>query len=187
MTSETKTSKNQQIIISGLGGQGVLFITKLLAGAAMAQGLPVLTSETHGMAQRGGNVISYLKIGDFSGPLIRPGRADALIALKAESFDHHNYFLKPEGLAAVNSPAAIDFPEARVAVADASAAAEKAGNERSENIVMLGFFIAASASGFFSLDNLAWAVRDKFNGKDAVSSGLIELMKLGFKLYEKDV
>jgi indolepyruvate ferredoxin oxidoreductase beta subunit len=71
------TSKHQQLIISGLGGQGVLFITKLLAGAAMAEDLPVFTSETHGMAQRGGNVISYLKIGDFSGPLIRPGRPTA--------------------------------------------------------------------------------------------------------------
>ncbi len=184
MTVSNQPSQNQQIIISGLGGQGVLFITKLLAGAAMAEGLPVLTSETHGMAQRGGNVISYLKIGDFSAPLIRPGQADGLIALKTESFDHHNYFLKPEGIAAVNSPCPIVFSGAKVVAADATAAAEKSGNARSENVVMLGFFIAAMAGRLFSLDSLAQSVRNKFKGKDAVSSGLIDLMESGFKLYE---
>ncbi|MCX5883025.1 MAG: 2-oxoacid:acceptor oxidoreductase family protein, partial [Deltaproteobacteria bacterium] len=49
----------QQIIISGVGGQGVLFVTRLLAEAAMMKGYPVLTSETHGMAQRGGTVVSH--------------------------------------------------------------------------------------------------------------------------------
>jgi len=68
----------QQIVISGVGGQGVLFITGLLADAAIDKGLPVFTSETHGMAQRGGTVISHLKVGDFSSPLIRPGHADGL-------------------------------------------------------------------------------------------------------------
>jgi indolepyruvate ferredoxin oxidoreductase beta subunit len=56
----------QQILISGVGGQGVLFITILLAEAAINKGLPVFTSETHGMAQRGGTVVSHLKVGNFS-------------------------------------------------------------------------------------------------------------------------
>ena len=60
--------ENQQLIISGVGGQGVLFITRLLAEAAIAGGLPVLSSETHGMAQRGGIVVSHLKVGGFAGP-----------------------------------------------------------------------------------------------------------------------
>ena len=67
------TAFKQQIVISGVGGQGVLFVTRLLAEAAIARGLPVLTSETHGMAQRGGSVVSHLKVGDFSSPLIRSG------------------------------------------------------------------------------------------------------------------
>jgi indolepyruvate ferredoxin oxidoreductase beta subunit len=50
----------QQIIISGVGGQGVLFVTRLLAEAAIKKGLAVFTSETHGMAQRGGTVLSHL-------------------------------------------------------------------------------------------------------------------------------
>jgi len=52
-------SVKQQVIISGVGGQGVLFVTRLLAEAAINKGLPVFTSETHGMAQRGGTVLFY--------------------------------------------------------------------------------------------------------------------------------
>src|SRR5512138_1009352 len=75
----------QQLIISGVGGQGILFITRLLAETAIAKGLPVLTSETHGMPPRGGIVVSHLKVGGFASPLVRPGRADGLLALKAET------------------------------------------------------------------------------------------------------
>jgi len=55
----------QQIIISGLGGQGVLFVTRILAQAGMEMGLDVLTSETHGMAMRGGTVLAHVKVGGF--------------------------------------------------------------------------------------------------------------------------
>ena len=58
----------QQIIVSGLGGQGALTLTRLLAEAAAAMGLAVITSETHGMAQRGGTVISMIKVGPFGVP-----------------------------------------------------------------------------------------------------------------------
>ena len=84
----------QQIIISGVGGQGVLFVTRLLAEAAINKGLPVFTSETHGMAQRGGTVLSHFKVGDFSSPLIRPFQADILVLLKAENLKQHGSFLK---------------------------------------------------------------------------------------------
>lgn len=180
-------SNNQQIIISGLGGQGVLFITKLLAGAAMADDLPVLTSETHGMAQRGGNVISYLKIGEFSGPLIRPATADTLIALKTESFAHHAYFLKPGGLAVVNSPDPVEDDRYRILSADATALAEKAGNVRSENIAMLGFFLGAMTDDthLFNPDTLARMVKEKFQAKPAVAANVLSLLEAGMQLYPK--
>lgn len=180
-------SNNQQIIISGLGGQGVLFITKLLAGAAMADNLPVLTSETHGMAQRGGNVISYLKIGDFSGPLIRPATADALIALKAESFVHHSYFLKPGGLAIVNSPDSVEDDRYRVFFGNATALAEEAGNVRSLNVAMLGFFLGAvkNDTNVFNPDSLARMIKDNFQAKPAVAANVLSLLESGMQLYEK--
>ena len=77
-----KTIK-QQILISGVGGQGVLFVTGLLAEAAINKGLPVFTSETHGMAQRGGSVTSHVRCGRkvFS-PLIPEGQADVLMGFE---------------------------------------------------------------------------------------------------------
>ena len=99
MSKEVK----QQILISGVGGQGVLFVTGLLAEAAINKGFPVFTSETHGMAQRGGTVVSHFKVGDFSSPLIRPFLADRLLVLKDVNIAQHGSFLKKTGWAVVNS------------------------------------------------------------------------------------
>ena len=95
--------RNQQLIISGVGGQGILFITRLLAETAIEKGFHVLTSETHGMAQRGGIVISHLKIGGFSSPLVRPGQADGLLALKPETVPLHRHFLNADGWIVANA------------------------------------------------------------------------------------
>ncbi len=69
------------MILSGLGGQGILFMTKVLAHAAISKGINVIGAETHGMAQRGGSVISHLRIGDVRGSLIKAGSAHYLISL----------------------------------------------------------------------------------------------------------
>jgi indolepyruvate ferredoxin oxidoreductase beta subunit len=99
----------QQIVISGLGGQGALTLTRLLAEAAMALGLPVITSETHGMAQRGGTVISMVKVGPFKGPLIPLGEADVGLFLHAGNLPVHRPYLKEGGLLLVNTPAQGDY------------------------------------------------------------------------------
>ena len=176
--------KNCQIIISGLGGQGVLFITKLFAGAAMAKDLGVKTSETHGMAQRGGNVISYVKIGNFSSPMIRPGQADGMIALKEESFYHHNYFLKPDGICVVNSDKTPESKGVNVYAADALAIAAKQDSAGSLNLVMLGFFLAAtdSINGLITMADMAEAVKEKFRNKDQVAAGIINMIEAGASL-----
>lgn len=127
----------QQIVISGLGGQGVLFVTRLLAEAAIEAGLPVFTSETHGMAQRGGTVVSHLKVGSFASPLIRPGQADGLICLKAENIAAHGPFLHPGGWTVVNGEA--DGP----GNLDADRIACDLGDARAVNLVVLGFALAA--------------------------------------------
>ena len=138
------TVSNQcRLVISGVGGQGVLFITGLLAQAAIQRGLRVMTSETHGMAQRGGTVISHLKIGDFRSPLIRPGNADALIALKAENLAQHGYFIKPGGLAVANAPdGAPQVSGFSVCSVNADAIANTSGDLRSVNLVVLGVAMA---------------------------------------------
>ena len=71
------------IMIAGVGGQGTVLASKLIAAAAMKQGFDVRTTETIGMAQRGGGVVSHIRMGEniFS-PLIPPGKADVLIAFE---------------------------------------------------------------------------------------------------------
>ncbi|MCJ7684480.1 MAG: 2-oxoacid:acceptor oxidoreductase family protein, partial [Desulfobacteraceae bacterium] len=72
--------ENINFVLSGLGGQGILFMTKLLARSAVNKGLKILVAETHGMAQRGGSVVSHLRVGDVKGSLVRAGSAHILLA-----------------------------------------------------------------------------------------------------------
>jgi len=138
----------QQIVISGTGGQGVLFVTRVVAEAALRDGHPVLTSETHGMAMRGGTVISHVKIGDFRSPLIRRGQADIGLFLAGENLPVHGVYLKPEGRAFVNALGAGDGD-----ALDAAAVAGALGNIVVLNLVLLGF-AARSGSLFCGADVL---------------------------------
>ena len=142
--------RQQQLIISGLGGQGVLFITRLLAEAAIRKGYPVFTAETHGMAQRGGTVISHLKVGSFTSPMIRPGQADGLLSLKEETLGQHGFYLKKTGWAVVNCRR---HPQMRIAgplfCADADAVACRLRIPRSVNLVLLGFALAWEEKALF--------------------------------------
>lgn len=150
----------QQIVVSGLGGQGVLFVSRLLAETALDMGYSALLSETHGMAQRGGNVISHLKIWrsgsgsaaanaggarnadarrGFTSPLVRPGMADVFISLHPDALLVHGHFLKPGGTAFCNTP----NPEGGSSI-DATGIALRLGSPVSANLVLLGF---AAGSG----------------------------------------
>ncbi len=138
-----KTHQESQIVISGVGGQGVLFVTRLLAEAAIMKNLPVFTSETHGMAQRGGTVISHLKVGRFSSPLIRPGHAQGLISLKAEGLEQHGDYVKPGGWMAVNSSNPPKSTSNTVLCGiDADRLAQDLNDPKSLNLVMLGFTLS---------------------------------------------
>jgi indolepyruvate ferredoxin oxidoreductase, beta subunit len=99
----------QQIIVSGLGGQGAVTLTRLLAEAALVLGLPVITSETHGMAQRGGSVISMVKVGPYRGPLVPAGAADLGLFLHEKNLAVHRHFVKPQGTVVVNGAEAGDY------------------------------------------------------------------------------
>jgi indolepyruvate ferredoxin oxidoreductase beta subunit len=157
----------QQIIISGVGGQGILFVTKLLAETALESGLSVLISETHGMAQRGGNVISHLKVSKrepgvgaepFVSPLIRPGRADLLLALHPDGEALHRYYLKDSG-AIISNRTACESPTCL----DADRIAMDLGSPVSANLVLLGF-AAGSKSLFCSPEQLR-ATLERLGGK----------------------
>ncbi len=84
-------------------------LTRLIAEAALALGLSVLTSETHGMAQRGGTVISMVKVGNFRGPLIPAGAADLGLILHENNLAVHRHYLKPGGAMIVNGTTSGDY------------------------------------------------------------------------------
>ena len=170
---------SQQLIISGLGGQGILFITRLLAETAIAKGLAVLTSETHGMAQRGGIVISHLKIGDFASPLLRPGHADGLIALKPENVGLHRSFLKPGGWIAANSgaPLAPDG-ERQAATVDADAISLRLGNPQAVNLIVLGRALSTGMLVCSRLE-LEQVVRGTLEHKPSLLAGALAALDAG--------
>ncbi len=172
----------QQLIISGVGGQGILFITRLLADVAIAQGLSVLTSETHGMAQRGGIVISHLKIGAFSSPLVRPGQADGLLSLKVETVALHRHFLRPDSWIVANSlPTQIVETGHTVATVDADAAALSLGNPQAVNLIVLGRALAEPGLIFCSHEQVEAAIRLKLTAKPKLLDGALAALAAGLR------
>jgi indolepyruvate ferredoxin oxidoreductase beta subunit len=146
------------ILIGGVGGQGVLLTSKIIAEAALLQGLDVKQSEVHGMAQRGGSVLSQVRFGDkvFS-PIVPEGEADLLIGFEPLETARYLHFLKDSGIVIYNtrpigtigvSIGAEKYPsdihetiKKRVRSAlpfDATQLAVTAGDKRTLNLVMLG-------------------------------------------------
>lgn len=139
-------------IISGLGGQGILFMTRVLAGAALDRGYAVMGAETHGMAQRGGSVISHLRLGRVRSSLVRTGCAHFMLSLDATESCRNLPFVAEKGRLFSNT-SGVDFPppalhaylaKQRIAVYTAPAAdmALALNAPMSTNLALLGFFSA---------------------------------------------
>ena len=96
-------SINKNIVLCGVGGQGTVLASKLIAAAAMEKGLRVMSAETIGMAQRGGNVFSNLRIGDsMYAPLLRSGQADVILGFEPGETVRMLHYLKPGGTVITN-------------------------------------------------------------------------------------
>ena len=162
-----------QIVIAGIGGQGVLFGAKVFTELARKRGFAVLGSENHGMSQRGGSVTSHLRIGEFHGPLVSEGNADMLFALDCLEAHRNLPFLRAANghggaLCLVSAPSGDAFPDARVAPAlrqrgieihtcAAEATALEMGDPLAANLLLLGF--AARLEAFpFKFDEVCEAV-----------------------------
>jgi indolepyruvate ferredoxin oxidoreductase beta subunit len=91
-----------QYIIVGIGGQGILFTSKVLGKIAIDKGLSVIGNEVHGMAQRGGSVISHFKVGDYKSPLVKEGEADIVMAFDQSEGIRNLAFLRKKGTLLVN-------------------------------------------------------------------------------------
>ena len=146
------------VLIVGVGGQGTLFAGKVIGEVAEKSGLSVKQSEVHGMAQRGGSVVTYVRIGDqVISPLIEKGEADLIVAFEQLEALRWIGFLKPNGLVIVNeqkiSPMPVIIGAAKYPAdvfdrmdragvqtvrVDAPAIAAQSGNPNAVNIVLLG-------------------------------------------------
>ena len=95
---------NQDVLICGIGGQGTVLASKIIAAAAMEDGYAVHSAETIGMAQRGGSVTSHVRIGDAAyAPLIPNGSAGVLISFEPAEAVRNLKYLKKDGVAVVNT------------------------------------------------------------------------------------
>jgi indolepyruvate ferredoxin oxidoreductase, beta subunit len=116
-------SKLTNIVIAGLGGQGVLRASDILAEVAVRAGFDVKKSEIKGMSQRGGSVTSDVRFGDaVLSPMVPPGEADFLLILEPTQVEPNRHALKPDGV--LITPAAVN--------------PEKLANKKSLNVALLG-------------------------------------------------
>jgi len=188
-----RKAENQQIIISGVGGQGVLFVTRLLAEVAINKGLAVFTSETHGMAQRGGTVLSHLKVGEYASPLIRPAQADGLLALRAENLAQHGAFLKDDGWVIANGEHDANKDKSmQVDAIDADTLAQEIGNPKAVNLIVLGFALAmAEKKGenrntlFCSLAEIQAVLKDRFGKNKEMLKASLKALETGYNFQDK--
>lgn len=149
--------ETKNIMIVGVGGQGTLLTSRILGGIALSAGHDVKLSEVHGMAQRGGSVVTYVRYGDkVAEPIVEEGQADVLIAFEQMEALRYTHFLKKDGVLIVNDqkiePITVvtgmaEYPnniiekikaKYRCYSIDAMAEALKLNNSRVFNIIVLG-------------------------------------------------
>lgn len=146
------------VLFSGVGGQGIILASRILAKCAFVSGYMVKESELHGMAQRGGSVTSHVRFGEeVYSPLIHKGKADVLVALEELEGLRYAYYLKPNGRIILNQkkimPSSINtavtpYPEDvksqlesmgfGVDHVNALEIANNLGNPKVENIILMG-------------------------------------------------
>lgn len=147
----------KNIMIVGVGGQGTLLTSRILGGLAIAGGYDVKLSEVHGMAQRGGSVVTFVRYGEaVAEPIVEEGQADVMIAFEQLEALRYAHFLKKDGALVINDwridpmpvlTGAAEYPEHiieslkekyRVYTVNATEEAKKLGNPRVFNLIVLG-------------------------------------------------
>ena len=181
------------ILIVGVGGQGSLLASRILGSLFTAMNLEVKLSEVHGMAQRGGSVVTYVRAGEsVASPLISKGEADVIISFEQSEAMRYLPWLKKDGTVIVNTQKIMPMPVvtgaaaypdniiekleatgARVTAVDALSIAEAAGSAKAVNIALIGVMAKITgADKALLLETLEKTVPPKF----------LELNKKAFEL-----
>lgn len=159
---------SKDILLCGVGGQGTILASKVLAGAAIEQGEEVKTTETIGMAQRGGSVVSHVRIGEqIHSPLIPHKQADVIVGFEPAEVVRNLCYLKEGGIVVVSKKAIkpvtaslsnsnydgiemVSYIKEKVKTVievDGEAICEKCGSERVLNVALLGALVNTNAVG----------------------------------------
>ena len=160
----------KNIMIVGVGGQGTLLTSRIIGKAALSEGLDVKISEVHGMAQRGGSVVTFVRFGEkVNEPVVEEGQADVIIAFERLEALRYSHFLKKDGVLIVNDCridpmtvviGAMQYPENilegleqkhEVHTIDGKAIAIELNNSKVLNSVVLGF-----AAPYIGFDRQVW-------------------------------
>jgi indolepyruvate ferredoxin oxidoreductase beta subunit len=186
-------SETRSIMIVGVGGQGSLLASRLLGNVLLAQGYDVKVSEVHGMSQRGGSVVTYVKYGDkvFS-PIIEKGEADVIISFEQLEAARWLSYLKKGGKLITSTQRLDPMPvitgtaeypsdivekikalDVEVTAVDALSLAEQAGNAKASNVVLMGVVAAKT-----SFDEKLW--QDAI--EQCVPPKFLELNRKAFEL-----
>jgi len=183
----------KSIMIVGVGGQGTLLASKIMGRVLMAQGYDVKVSEVHGMSQRGGSVVTYVRYGDkVCSPVIDKGEADFIVSFEVLEAARWLSYLKPDGQIVTSTQqidpmpvitGAAQYPEdlvnkmlaagAKVDALDCLALAEQAGSAKSVNLVLMG-----RLSKYFDFSDEAW----QKSIEACVPAKFLELNKKAFEL-----
>lgn len=138
-----------EIICAGIGGRGVLLASTILIEAAIKSGMKAMASDEYGMSQRGGSVVSLVKVGDYASPFIGRENGDVLLAFEESEFYKTLFFLKKGGLTLVNTRHAALPPsigsllkkrQISCHLIDADGIAREEGMFQSANMALLGAF-----------------------------------------------
>ena len=172
---------NKSCLLCGVGGQGTVLASRLIAASAMQKGQMARTAETIGMAQRGGCVVSHVRIGEeIASPLIPKGKADVLIGFEPAEAVRNLSYLKKDGIVIVNSKAVapvtaslsksvytgeemLDFLKTqpvKLIMVDGDAICRECGSSKVLNIALLGAAVATGELGI-SLTELEEAVKTR--------------------------
>lgn len=185
--------ETKSIMIVGVGGQGSLLASRLLGNVLLAQGFDVKVSEVHGMSQRGGSVVTYVKYGDkVYSPVIEQGEADAVISFEQLEAARWLPYLKKGGHLITSTQkidpmpvitGAMEYPEdiikkisdlgVDITAVDALKLAEEAGNSKASNVVLMGV-----VSTKMDFDDRLW--QDAI--EQCVPEKFLELNKKAFEL-----